>query len=268
MTNYDSFKKGDIGPISDKKIKHIVQQDAGYIIFLDESDDIFWTANAEYDIAKDRAGDILNQVGFLTALSEKVLPTKNEIFKTKCQIAKVYSRLIAEKDKDAAKELLDSILNRLVGIGKENYRITYLSASLLSTIVVLALLSIFWIVRNNFIPTFGSLIFYGIICSLAGGIGAFISTFIRAKNYDANIHISKRVHILDGVMRIFYGIVAGLIIYVGIKANLILGFVNTINGGNSLFFFLSFVAGASESLLPNIIKQTEEKNSSNRNADK
>lgn len=263
MEDYSILKRGDIGPISNKKIKHIIQQGVKYIVFMDEDDDILWMANDEYSIPSLKSGDILNQVGYLKNLSEKVLTNKSEIFNTKCLIAKAFARLIVERDKQSAKELLNSIQSRLFEIGKENYRIIYLISSFSATITVIILLLLCWYFRVELILKYNMTVFYGLICSLGGGIGAFISTFLRSRKYDANIHISKKIHILDGFLRVFYGIIAGLVIYVGIKSNLILGFINN-NKTSYLLFFLSSIAGASESLLPNIIIQTEDKNSNDK----
>ena len=92
-----------------------------------------------------------------------------------------------------------------------------------------------------------------------GGIGAFVSTMINAKKYNADITTNKKIHAIDGSLRILYGVIAGVLVAMGIKANIILGFANGINKSIYLYTFLGAIAGASEVFLPNIIKQVEDK---------
>ena len=96
-----------------------------------------------------------------------------------------------------------------------------------------------------------------VVSCLCGGLGAFISSFITSRSYNANPAIGANIHFLDGVFRIVYGIVAAFFLYLGIKANAVLGFVDTESTSNYIFYFFCALAGASEVLIPNIIKQKE-----------
>ncbi len=64
---------------------------------------------------------------------------------------------------------------------------------------------------------------------------------------------------IDGFLRVFYGLVASLLIAIGVRANLLLGFVNTSESNVYVMLFLGAMGGASEWFLPNIIKQFDEK---------
>jgi hypothetical protein len=67
-------------------------------------------------------------------------------------------------------------------------------------------------------------------------------------------------------MRIFYGFIAALIVFAGIKANLVMGFINDLpSKSDYVLFFICSIAGASEVLLPSIIKQTEGRNAGTPN---
>jgi hypothetical protein len=81
---------------------------------------------------------------------------------------------------------------------------------------------------------------------------------VRARNYIAELSSSRRIHKIDGALRIIYGLMAGMIISLGIKSNIILGFVNSIDNHIFKLSFFGAIAGASEILLPNIIKQIED----------
>jgi hypothetical protein len=99
---------------------------------------------------------------------------------------------------------------------------------------------------------------YQIVLSiLLGGVGAFITTFARFNNYRGSLIAGVPIHRLDGFLRIFYGLVAGLIIYLAMKANVLIGFASDTKYIPWLYYFIAMVAGASEVLIPNLIKQTE-----------
>jgi hypothetical protein len=97
------------------------------------------------------------------------------------------------------------------------------------------------------------------LAGLFGGVGAFVSTMTRSKKYDPEITISKKIHTIDGILRIIYGIIVAGLIAIGIKANLIFGFINGNEKNIYVFAFLGAVGGASEIIFPSIIKKIENK---------
>jgi hypothetical protein len=99
-------------------------------------------------------------------------------------------------------------------------------------------------------------LFQGLTCIFLGGIGAFISTFFRFKDYKGSLVSGLPIHRLDGALRIVYGMVAALFLCFAIKGDIIAGFASD-KGLIWIMYFLAMVAGASEILVPNLIKQTE-----------
>ena len=128
------------------------------------------------------------------------------------------------------------------------------------TTALITILIIIGVVFKNTITTFVSYDIYRIfLMGLFGGIGAFVSTMIRVKKYEAEITLGKNVHRLDGFLRIVYGLFAGVIISLGIKSNIIFGFIKDSTQNSFVELFIGIIGGASEIILPNIIKKVEEK---------
>ncbi len=65
------------------------------------------------------------------------------------------------------------------------------------------------------------------------------------------------MHYFEGAVRILVGATAGFIFALSIKADLILGVINRSENTLIIFLVVSFVAGASERLLPSLIRQLE-----------
>ena len=79
------------------------------------------------------------------------------------------------------------------------------------------------------------------LTGLFGGIGAFISTMVRAKKYEAEIASGKTVHQVDGFLRIVFGVIAGVIISLGIKSNIIFGFIKDASKNCFIELFIGLI---------------------------
>jgi hypothetical protein len=255
LPDFSEYKPGDCDPCSEKIILEIIVQADKYIVTIDEEHRINYTTRIDYTWAAN-AGFVLNEVSLLEHLTNKVIPEVDR-FSYKMMIAEGLARLVDDGRADAANEILKSVRSNVEAIGKENLRISYMLSSLVCTLISASILFGCWLLRGYLKEFLGELVYYGLLCSLAGGIGAFLSAFFRSKNYNANIDLSTSSHMLDGSLRIFYGTIAGLIIYLAIKGNALLGFMNGYTVSHTLIFFLCLVSGASELIIPSIIKQTE-----------
>src|SRR4051794_29427349 len=68
------------------------------------------------------------------------------------------------------------------------------------------------------------------------------------------------IHRLDGFLRVFYGLIAGILVSLAIKGNVLAGFADSQQPW--ILYFFAMVAGASEILIPNLINQAERQISS------
>lgn len=223
---------------------------------MDEEDVIQWTAYSEELLAN--LGDIQNNVSYWESICNRLFFKKNS-YDYKTLLAEAYARMLDDKDIDLAKNIIENTKERIEKHGREVLKQSYILSSITFTIIIITVLML--IVFNK--HSLSEYIFYSeskfeiMITTLFGGIGAFVFTVLKLKTYTPEVILSKNVHILDGILRIFYGLISGLIIIICIKSNLLMGFVKDSEQSLYLYCFLGIIAGASDLLIPNLIKQFE-----------
>jgi hypothetical protein len=252
---FREYKNGDTGPLNNKKIDTIILQTDSFIVYLDQDLDVMWTVNDDYEGYPEDFGTITNEVAHMETLIERHLKNK-ELYEFKVLAAEGMARVLDDKSCENASTVLKKAYDELIYLVKEKLRISYLKGSLSFTALVLVMLVLCLVFKLQ-IKQVSNDSYLLVVSCLCGGLGAFISSFITSRSYNANPAIGANIHFLDGVFRIVYGIVAAFFLYLGIKANAVLGFVDTESTSNYIFYFFCALAGASEVLIPNIIKQKE-----------
>ncbi len=250
---------GDIEPICGNKIKELVIKSDTFIVYLDENDGIYWATDGHEENISDY-GLVMNRVRELESLNERILKGK-ELNTYNYLVAEEIARLFDDSKPDNAITVLNEAERKIKIYGNNKNRLLYIISSLSFTLTISLFIFLIFAFRNSIITNLNRSAYEIIITSLFGGLGAFISVFFRSNNYEPDISLGRSVHILDGVLRNFYGCIAGLFIILGIKSNIIMGFLNKNQESLILFCFIALVAGASESLIPSLIKQVEGKSS-------
>ena len=114
-----------------------------------------------------------------------------------------------------------------------------------------------------------------LVCCLAGGIGAFISTAIGNERIPCAPSAGWILHLLEALLRYTIGFAAGLLVWLAASGNIAIGFFNLANGSagssanpwpgnNSLpaniyaLIAVTILAGASERLLPSLIARFDD----------
>lgn len=252
----NEFGIGQVAPLG-KKIKDIVFRSDELIIYMDEEDTIQWY-RVSCDNFPDNFGEIQNKVSDWESKVNKIFD-KKDAYDYKFLLAEAFTRIFHDKSISQARDIIDRVARRVDKQGKELLKQYYAITSLAAAIFVCLLI---WLSKyhKTFIETRYGIAEYEIwMTMLFGGIGAFIFTIVRLRKYKADIEISKFVHILDGALRLFYGIIFGLVMAIAIKSNLLLGFLNQIDRSIYVSIFLGVCAGASEIIIPSLIKQIETK---------
>lgn len=253
------LKVGDPDPTGAGNISMIVFQAEGVLVYLEEDYGISYITEEDFTEFADDFGQVSNRVFMLEIVV-------NNLFKKKDRPAVNYllaqglARVLDDKDSTNANEILNNFEKSLNEQGRQILKIDFIVASFLTTAFVIVLLAILWFLRSplNFIVGDGA--FEIIIASCCGGIGAFVSSFLRTLNFIGDVRVSRWIYCFDGAMRIFFGIIAGFVMALAIKSNIFLGIVNDVGGISfAVISFLSTIAGASESLVPSIVKKVEEK---------
>jgi len=253
------LKVGDPDPTGAGKISTIVFQAEGVLVYLDQDFGISWVTEEEFTEFAADFGDVSNRVLMLETLTNN-LYKKKKLKDTNYLLAQGLARVLDDRDSSNAMEILDVFEKSLEEQGRQLLKIEFIIASFLTTIFVIIILGVLWFVRNPLQYILGPGAFELVIASLCGGIGAFVSTFIRSLNFTGDIRVSSKIYSFDGAMRIFFGIIAGFVMALAIKSNVFLGIVNDVGGISfAVICFLSTIACASESLVPSIVKKVEDK---------
>ena len=257
VANYYGYIEGDYEASLGKKIKTLISAEESYIIYLDEEDYVEWAYNEKFELAdtfQDKFASVLNRIGYLEEISDGVLEDGlKSAFRR--LLGESLARLLAEKSE---KEALD-ILGTAEQLLNSKNRQTLILSALISATVVTILEVLLWIVYHtidlaewlkNSIPV--------VICSLGGGIGGFIFLMIRSKTLEIEPAFRISSYRTEGMLRIVYGIVGGLVIYFAINVKLVFG--NIENPEFSMMtFLLCIIGGASEKIIPGLIKKIESK---------
>jgi hypothetical protein len=251
--------EGDEDPMCGGPIKTLVMKGEGFIVYLSTEHGICWSTDEDYEDFSEKFGLISNRVKTLENLGSKFFKGE-ELKNFNYLLAQGFARVLDDKSNDNADQILNEVEKSLEEQGKQSLKTNYIIASFVSTLIIGFLIILTWIFRNEVTLIIDRSAFEILMASYCGGIGAFISSFIRALNFHSDIRVLKTTYILDGFLRIFYGLVAGFLISLGIKSNILLGLINDIDEKTLLIIcFFSTIAGASEKFIPSIIKKVEDK---------
>ncbi len=254
----DKLSPGYPNPSTLTTIKEIVMRSEAFIVTIDDELSINWTANDKYtDYAKDFSA-VTSKVQLLSMQVNQLFARKEDRHMYKRIIAEAMALVLYEKKSGNALALLKDAEERILEHGKERTRMAYLYYTFIAALFAGLLLCATLELRNINWFFVGDINRYQItIATLLGGIGAFVSAFIRFRNYEGSTSAGLAIHRLDGLLRIVYGCIAGLILTLAIYSNTFLGFLNTASVNQPwVIYFFAAMAGASEFLVPNLIKPT------------
>ncbi len=251
------YVAGDLIPVLNKKIDTIILVTKDFIVFLDDKHSIEWLTEDGYDGFSKDYGHVINKVRRLETINESLF-SGEKLKKYNSLVAEGVARLLDERQSKNALEILDEADKQIVNQGVQKHRINYiLSSAVCSTIVAIVIYLLFICKSVMSLTDTAHAI---LTASFFGGIGSFISAYFRSQNYTPDVSIKTSIHVLDGSLRIFYGIIAGTMVSLGIKGNVIFGFISDESDKSHMVMaFFCLIAGASEFLVPNLIKQVEGK---------
>ena len=252
---FGDFKTGDSDPTTGCPIINVVFQTDKFIVTIDKSYSLNWYAEDSMNYAPD-FGEVVSQVNLSEALVDRIFKRKNNLAYKK-MLGEALSRLLDECNSTSAKVILVEAKQRIAEHCKVTVKMVYIRSSVVSVCfaglgVILTLL-----LKEQLLVLSPSKDIYRLLmCTFLGGLGAFINAFARFQNYEGSIVSGLGIHRLDGFLRIFYGLICGIIIALAVKGNMLAGFAAD-DTRPWILYFLAMVAGASEVLIPNLVKQAE-----------
>lgn len=238
--------------------KFIIRITTDYIVFVNNNNDVDWETTDKFD--NDLKG-LLEEKDHNKYISEcqnlDQQPTEGLSESSIISLKKIIGEAIVnclEFDYEAAKKILVDAekfrSDRLI----EKSREWYLTYTILLTIIFVSF--IFLITKYNLFDIQDNSL--EMINSGAFAIvGACFSIILRSGQLCHASYAGRRLHFLESSSRLLGGFITGLIIYFGLKSEII--FASIITKENSLYLLplFSIIAGSSERFTPSIITQIE-----------
>jgi hypothetical protein len=164
-------------------------------------------------------------------------------------------------DPKKAEEKLDEIGKNIENDYKERIigKLLYLSGTLIVALVLCSIgLYLYLFQPEFFVKDRTPLYELILVCSLST-LGGIVSVSIKIDSINVDKGIGKSPFFIYGLNRNIFSVLGGVFMFVIIKSNLLFGFITTLD--NSLYGFLvfGFLAGFSETLVPNALKRIEDK---------
>jgi hypothetical protein len=172
------------------------------------------------------------------------------------------------------KEILSRVDSRLRSLVKSHYRKKYCIANLFTfgvieiILIVVAIASSFS--QETVLHRYAS---YGCF----GGLGAFLSVITGLRSIDIDVNLSRFEHLFAGATRILIGVIGAVVIGLALDSHLIdptfgtspasPGSSSSVDARLALSLILAFIAGFSESLVPNMLRRGENAVNNNNKQD-
>lgn len=255
VDDYSSFCDGDFEPSLNKTIRTLIYHTKTYIVYLDQDLYVEWGTNALYGDYPPEFGRVTNKMAHLEALSMTLLSgVYLKAFRR--LLGESLARALGEGKVDNALAILDQAEAYMNARSRERARIWYLSSSSLVTIVVLLAVFSSWLFKNEAAGRIGRTTFEILLGAGMGSLGALLSIITRSNQISMDASAGKPVHYLEAAARVIVGMIGAGIVALAIKANIILGTINSLNS-LTLLIVVCIIAGASERIVPNLIKHIE-----------
>ncbi|MGA2261080.1 MAG: SET domain-containing protein [Acidobacteriota bacterium] len=251
-TDFSKLCEGDKDPTLNKTINTLIEATEDWIVYLDADLSVEWAQND--NIAETESfGAIANMVAYYESLSSELLAKRH---------IEPFHRLLGESlarsyenHTERANEILTRAKEYMDARSKERAKMWYLcsSASVVTCVsIVILLVKCFY---AHFYLWAGPAWTDIIIGSLFGSIGAFISIISRSSEISVNAAAGLKIHIIDGLARVFVAMLGAFLVAVCLKANLVLSMPNGLDSPRLYLIAFCIVAGASERIVPDLIQK-------------
>ena len=256
VDDFSPFCEGDIEPRLHKRIAVLIDSTTDYIVYLDEDLYVEWAYSRLPAQSPQGFDSVANQIGDLETLSiTQLTKTQREPFAR--LLGEAMARVIGGGTEEEAMAVLEKARAYLNARGIENARVWYLKGAgqiaTLSLAVAVGLLAIRNHANNPQLLDAMSIL----AGAMMGGIGAFLSISARTESIRLDPVAGERIHRTEGIVRVTVGLLGAFFLALAIKANLVLGLSQTWPRPLLALLIFCLIAGASERLVPGLIKNME-----------
>jgi hypothetical protein len=168
----------------------------------------------------------------------------------------------ADADAVAAVNALKGTEVRLTSLIKSAYRKRYIKAVILAFLAIVVALAIVRMLlppdtaayHKIEVARIGEYAGYAIF----GALGAFFSVAMGIRAIDLDLDLGRWEYFFAGTIRICIGVLSGVVVGLAINSNFLNPNFSTSEPALAVFYFLAFLAGFSETLVPNLLKRGDE----------
>lgn len=245
---------GDV--FNGRTIKRIILQSDTCIVFLDLEANVNWQTGDEYGAFADDFGAVRSRAGSLESIPNDLLaPSQREALQR--MIGEALAGVLDDKASDNANSILAQAEIFVKARTTERARRWYLSSAFavcaIAVLLALALLGM----REPVQQRIGLAGFEVILATLMGALGAVLSMILRVSKLDIDAMAGSGIHYFEGAVRTTAGMAGAFLVALCVKGNILLGIINATDQTIPFLLAIGVVAGASERLVPNIIKKVE-----------
>jgi hypothetical protein len=259
---------------SGAEIKNIYSSTRQFVIY-EAGDQIRCLLPDDFGVAKGLRQRIADLGGLRASIEDwRCDPSlsPNEKMRAARELAWALAQALEDENKPQSnepKDILTRVDARLRSLVKSHYRKKYCVANLLAFGVIEVILIVVTVFAflSGISGNLGAIHRYALY-GCFGGLGAFLSVITGLRSIDIDINLSRWEHVFSGATRIMIGVVGGLVIGLALDSRLIdptFGNSPTSAGSSAsveprlaLSLILAFIAGFSESLVPNLLHRAEQ----------
>ena len=240
-------------------IAHLIHSTDTHVVFLDHEGDLDWETSPACDQALRtnlKPGELSrmrNRVAVLQAYPVEYLSSAQ---------VRTFRIMVGEGvarghscDVSQAISMLDAAKQWVIARNQEVARIWYLEATYKTCGVFLLIGLIGWMFRQCLAKIFGADATHLLVISSFGAIGALFFILLRVGKTPLDPAVGRQLHIVEGMGRIFVGVIGAAIAQLAMKVGLLVPFLS--QQGTTALLLVAIIAGASERLVPSLIGRVE-----------
>jgi hypothetical protein len=252
--DYSTCSEGDV--LESYTIAKVIFKSQTSIVFTDRSDDLVWRMNDDYGADPPDFGVVMGRVDLLYSIPDDLL-TRRQRESFRRLLGSAVARLLDDRCGYNALPILDNAEAFLRTRTTERARIWFLSSAGLVTFLALLGSLLLYLFRNPLQARLGVTAFEVALAITMGALGALLSMARRITKLDIDPMAGPGIHYFEGAVRVLAGMAGALFIALCVKANIVLGAINSSDNSLAFLLVVAAVAGASEMLVPSLIKKVE-----------
>jgi hypothetical protein len=229
--------------------------EATFVVYLAEDRTLQWWTTGQHTWAPD-VSKVLSRIARLHAniafITEVEAHTDFER-----QLAEALARCLSDRSCDAAMEALDGVEKDIEARNRETAWLWYFGAAYKLSLACLVLAFLAWIFRDGVVAVLGHRAFQLLLGVMCGALGALLFATSRGNRLDLDAKAGKTLHQLEGLSRVGAGMIGAALAALAIESGVIFGGTHFAGSRLALTLAVCIVAGASERLVPDLIRRFE-----------